>query len=392
MRTKKKKTLSHSTKRHKWDLQVSAREFQARLDEISLFERAAIEPSTRRNLNSAVRCFTTFCNSVGMQPLPLSFKALALFCIQYCYRFGNTTRSLPGQLALLKRANREAGHTYISEADEARLQDVISGLKKFDRTAPRRKLPMTADLLARVEPFLPLSTQSGFQVATMQRVAHDGLLRGSELVQLKRGHCQWSADGDSVTIMIHLSKANKVGPPEPVTLINYGPSSAVAYLKEYWRGLNMSEQPANAPLWPKLGHARRVPLTKNDFVKAARQALQHAGLNPQLYSGHSYRSGGATDLWASQRVRPRDIQLFGRWRSDAFYLYIRDHPHERAQTIADAFASFQRLCPEQQPAAPFGAKRPFQLSHPMRGRRQPRTARSTIGGSSVHSRPLIRAT
>lgn len=57
-------------------------------------------------------------------------------------------------------------------------------------------------------------------------------------------------------------------------------------------------------------------------------------------SGHSLRSGGATAL--GQAGLPMDfIQLAGRWSSEAFRIYVRDHPvltlgARRARPLAEA--------------------------------------------------------
>ena len=46
------------------------------------------------------------------------------------------------------------------------------------------------------------------------------------------------------------------------------------------------------------------------------------GLNPDFYSGHSLRAGGATDLFVA-RVPYFLIKKMGRWKSDAAMIYYR---------------------------------------------------------------------
>jgi hypothetical protein len=60
----------------------------------------------------------------------------------------------------------------------------------------------------------------------------------------------------------------------------------------------------------------------------------------QHLRAHSFRSGGATDLFHNN-CRPLYIKFQGRWKSDAYTIYIRDHPEKRSTEIAKAFtASF----------------------------------------------------
>lgn len=59
------------------------------------------------------------------------------------------------------------------------------------------------------------------------------------------------------------------------------------------------------------------------------------GLNPELYSGHSLRAGGATDLFVAKVPYPI-IKKAGRWKSDAALLYYRDE-EDVAQVVTKAF-------------------------------------------------------
>ena len=74
------------------------------------------------------------------------------------------------------------------------------------------------------------------------------------------------------------------------------------------------------------------------FVTWTQTLLQQAGYDPSQFSTHSYRSGGATDLYAGEAA-PRTNQYAGRWHSEAFVIYIRDHPEVIAKDVARAFAA-----------------------------------------------------
>ena len=63
------------------------------------------------------------------------------------------------------------------------------------------------------------------------------------------------------------------------------------------------------------------PLSRDVMIYMTRAVLSNLGYNAALYSGHSYRRGGATSL--AERGIPYDmIQLMGRWKSDSYKLYI----------------------------------------------------------------------
>ncbi|KAK3746002.1 hypothetical protein QZH41_017314, partial [Actinostola sp. cb2023] len=72
------------------------------------------------------------------------------------------------------------------------------------------------------------------------------------------------------------------------------------------------------PFLLKTKSSAQVPVTKSQFVAVFRHKLQLAGIdNPEEFSGHSFRRGGAT--WAFQAGMPGElIQSFGDWSSDAY--------------------------------------------------------------------------
>jgi hypothetical protein len=336
-----------TARKHKYDLNLSEGDVEELLKDVAFFERAALEDSSIQVMSSVRRCYTAFCESTRRPPFPVNFESLALFLIQYCHKFGNTTRSIPGTLSHLKRINRQYSNQWLDDESLLRIDDLITGLKKYDRSVPRRKLPMTHATIAAITAVSDMYQVRDYQHITMCKVAHDALLRGSELMRLKVGDLIWSQDQKQVTVVIHLSKSNKHGAPEHVTLHDYGPSSGVAYLREYVRIMRFQEQGLTSaqPLWPivsasgeQINWSRAT--AKTHFVGYIRLLLERAGYDGKLYSGHSFRSGGAIDLWASHRCRARTIQLFGRWKSDAYRLYIRDNPDATMEEVASAMAFF----------------------------------------------------
>ena len=65
-----------------------------------------------------------------------------------------------------------------------------------------------------------------------------------------------------------------------------------------------------------------TPLTRTYLVTHLQSALQQAGLDQSQYNGHSFRIGAATTA-AQQGIGDAMIQTLGRWRSDAYKVYIK---------------------------------------------------------------------
>ena len=74
---------------------------------------------------------------------------------------------------------------------------------------------------------------------------------------------------------------------------------------------------------PLLCHADNTLITVNQFNPELRRCLNFCGLNPQRYKSHSFRIGAAC-LAADKGFSDAQIRALGRWKSDAFKLYIRN--------------------------------------------------------------------
>ncbi|CAC5425464.1 unnamed protein product [Mytilus coruscus] len=83
-------------------------------------------------------------------------------------------------------------------------------------------------------------------------------------------------------------------------------------------------------------NGRLTPLTYSKFLSRLKHSLSHIGINPDQYSGHSLRRGGAS--FALECGIPTElIHSQGDWKSDAYKRYIDpslDHRH----VVMDTFA------------------------------------------------------
>lgn len=83
-------------------------------------------------------------------------------------------------------------------------------------------------------------------------------------------------------------------------------------------------------LAPLFQEAPGAALTRNTFIREVRDALERAGIPPAGYAGHSFRRGAAT-MAAANGIHGHEIQLLGRWRSDAWKLYVNVDPRRVKQ-------------------------------------------------------------
>ena len=85
---------------------------------------------------------------------------------------------------------------------------------------------------------------------------------------------------------------------------------------------------------PALSFSSRSFITHRTFTTKLKHWLLQAGLDPSLFSGHSFRRGGASYLY-SIGGSTLMVQVMGDWRSQVFtrYLYLTMEDREAAQAL-----------------------------------------------------------
>lgn len=296
---------------------------------------AALEPSTHASYNTHRRQYSRFCQQLHLQAFPASKLSLQLYAAHWVAT-GHAHTTLPSIFSAIKHEHRKNGWAWLSTQDKDWLSTYMRGIRKSFPHHPRRKQPMTMSILHQMAAIANFDNIQEVQFLAMAFLAHDGLLRACELLQLRLSDIRWYSD--CVRLRIQNSKANKLsGRPEYVFVYpNQWQLCGFTALRAYWQRMQFNTaQDHHAHLFPSA--APNTPIPKQAWVNYIRSQLARLGFNPTEYSGHSFRSGGATDLWLSG-TRPRVIQKYGRWLSDAFWLYIRDNPAVNAQEVSAAFS------------------------------------------------------
>jgi integrase len=296
---------------------------------------AALEPSTHSTYATHRRQYTTFCHQFHLQPFPATKATLQLYAAHWVAT-GHAHTTLPAIFSAIKDAHRRHGWAWLSTRDQEWMAAYMRGIRKSYPHRPRRKQPMTMSILHQLAAIANFANVHEVQYIAMAFLAHDGLLRACELLNLVLSDVRWF--DDCVRLRLRNSKANKLsGQPEYVFIYpNQWDLCGYSALAAYWRRMQFNTASNHhSPLFPSSHPA--TPIPKQAWVDYIRHQLARIGHDPMQFSGHSFRSGGATDLWLSG-TRPRVIQKFGRWLSDAFWLYIRDNPTINAQEVASAFS------------------------------------------------------
>jgi hypothetical protein len=167
-----------------------------------------------------------------------------------------------------------------------------------------------------------------------------GLLRASEYIDkqpygctLRRKHVSLSADGRKATL--HLTRSKTDVFEEGVDVVVHANDSALCPIK--WIEYALASAPRRDPEAPLFQSSTGSAIKYGPYQKFIGSLCRLAHLvGGQVFSTHSLRIGGATTLIALG-FDTAVVKLLGRWKSDAFQLYVRNNP-EIYRTVSHSLA------------------------------------------------------
>ena len=212
------------------------------------------------------------------------------------------------------------------------LELALRGAKREQAGAPKRtRLPITPAILAKLREVwsrTPLDPNRimlwaaccvgffGFLRSGELTVSETGEFDPSQHLTVKDVKIDSSDDPRCVSIRIKQSKTDPFRMGISIHLNKTDqPLCPVAALLSYLvvRGTQ------DGPLFQ---FENGTPLTRPCLVAELRKGLKSASLDPSAYAGHSFRIGAATTA-AACGIPVDVIKTLGRWRSQAYQLYIR---------------------------------------------------------------------
>ena len=267
-----------------------------------------------------------FCESHASL-LPVSVNNLALF-ISYLSARKFASSTISTYVSALGYVHKLAN--FPDPTKNFLVQKILAAHSKL-YSAPDVRLPITRGVLQRLVLALNHTNSSAYQrllFQTMFLVAFYGFFRVGELtakganlkpfVQIQNLHFQLKDSCvTAATIVIADYKHNFSRRPFSVLLdcatgTDFCP---VNYLQRY---CSMRGTTPGALFC----FADGSPVKTSHFTQQLRQALNFCGLDSSKYKSHSFRIGAASSA-ANNGLSDAQIRHLGRWKSDAFKLYIR---------------------------------------------------------------------
>ncbi|PJE78160.1 hypothetical protein CI610_02910 [invertebrate metagenome] len=237
--------------------------------------------------------------------------------------------SIRNYLSVVRLLHIEAG--YSNPLQSHYINSVLKGARRVlgDQSSP--KLPITPAILLSILKQLDLSCPADITFWAACTVAFFSFFRKSNLfpppksvftpgIHLCRDSVVFTPDG--AVLSVNWTKTIQFRQRTlaiPLPRINRSPLCPAQALL-----LSFKISPTSSyvcPLFMYRQGEKLLPLTYAMFISRLKQCLATAGLDPSLYSGHSFRRGGAT-FALECGLSPDMIQSQGDWKSLAYQRYL----------------------------------------------------------------------
>lgn len=283
--------------------------------------------NTRKTYNSAQSQFLRFCASYGLSPYLASEETLLMYIAHMSER-GLQHSTMLVYLSAIRSLHVEAG---LSDplAGCLRINQALKAVQRHS-APPKRKLPITHHILQSLGVIL-LDSFDHRMLWSAFTLGYFGLLRAAEFCVTKPPFNPktnltvtdiniFNAGDPSafMSVQIKRSKTDTAGNGVSIYIGCSGHTvCAVCAMQNY-----LAQAKPHSPTRPLFTFQGGQVLTRQLLISSLQSLLKSIGIDPHDYSGHSFRSGGATDC-ALSGLGDWEIKLAGRWTSDAYQLYVR---------------------------------------------------------------------
>lgn len=288
--------------------------------------------------------YTAWCQSNALNKFPVTSITIGSYIVKYVDDNNGSAKSIDNVTASLKTYCAIQGQPWLNEIETKLFAKIYKQLLYEDIQPIKRKSPLTRDILISILNTADtdlLADGASLQLLTLLFLGHDTLMRAAELLNLRVRDIQWFHQYEQVVIQTERSKTHQAGPAEQINLYDYDGISSYKLLANHLTSTTLYLYP-QAYVFPRITKAGAdraleplVPSHRKWLAQNIKDLVAAVGLDPNQFSGHSLRAGGATDLFKSG-VLYETIKKAGRWKSDEALIYIRDEL-EIARQCAKAF-------------------------------------------------------
>ena len=231
-----------------------------------------------------------------------------------------------------------------------KLSLILKSVKRLQGSTSRTRLPITFDILQKICNRLQKGVFDIFVDCLIQCaciVAFFGFLRCGEFCVLNAKDFNSSTHlcmsdvtfhDDYAVLKLKESKTDPFRKGVSIQLHKMNHQICPFVVLQKYISMRQTRQIGSSPDDPLFVSEFNTALDRNYFISKLRHVLQLIGYDPNLYNGHSFRSGAATSA-GQAFIEDHMIKTLGRWSSDSYCIYIKCS----TQTIKHAQQSLTRI-------------------------------------------------
>eukprot|EP01083_Nonionella_stella_P282196 960330_1 len=288
----------------------------------------SLAQSSKGSYSVGQKKYFIFTSSRNIPPFPLSDVVLTAWAADLSKSCRPST--IRSYISSVRSFSRSFGHQ-IPRSFPPVLSAFLRGFSRAVPRPPRLRLPITVDILARIQPFLPPSFD-GMAVWAAMCMATFGLFRiGEILPRTTSSQCflplgavsLCSISGtQGISIFLAKSKADQVGKGATIFIGESGSQVCACRALVSYLSLRRSAFPSKSFFYDHIFIlSDGSPLTSTGISKVLSASVSAIGLDASSYSSHSFRKGGATSM-SNAGFPDHIIQQAGRWSSECFKRYV----------------------------------------------------------------------
>ena len=318
-------------------------DFRAKLQvEQKSYVEAALAKATQAKVVTAMRNYASFCDLLGYEPHleegGISNPELELYITWMARTLQPDT--IGAYLSNgIRHLTEASGIKWVPPSERYSTERLMRGIKRTKGTAqPNRKHAVTLPLLRRMATLLDLNDPNDQMFWTVCVFLFFTFLRkGHAMVKSAKDHGPAIilkqdlaiVQDEHFVLTVHHTKTVQFQQRILKWLLpRLEPGDVCCPTTQLAR--YMAARPdltASEPLFqtqqvdPKTGQTTSKPLRYEAFIAKFKGIIAALGLNPAVYSGHSFRRGGAT-FARDAGINDEVIKAMGDWKSEALLTYI----------------------------------------------------------------------
>lgn len=267
--------------------------------------RAYAEQATAENTRAAYRSdwahFTAWCDEHSASPLPADVPTVAAYLAECTDTFKLST--IERRLVSISKAHQIAGAPNPAKTEQIHL--VMSGIRRALGRAQTQKAPAVTEVIRAMLDTLG-SGPAGLRDRALLLLGFAGAFRRSELVALDIADLAFTPAG--VVVIVRRSKTDQEGrgASKGIPMGLFTATCPVRALRAWIEAAQLVSGPLFRPI-DRHGNIKPTRLTDHAVARIVKRYAAKAGLDADLFSGHSLRAGLATAA-AAAGAGDRSIQ------------------------------------------------------------------------------------